>query len=399
MKKIPLIILAVLLAFPAWASQNATTLPTVSPYPGLTMLNNINSSFDTFQTNFAGASAPSTSPAPEAYQYWADTTNNLLKLYNGTTWLPMGKFASSQWVPISNGVPFTIPASTGSSNAYVVTYAPVPSALVTGQHYPFIANFANTAAATLNINSIGAKAIKKQGGTALVSGDIVNGAVVDTVYDGTNMQMLSQVGNSSAGGITSIATSGLVTGGTITTSGTISLATIPAYGVAANPTGSSAVPVGTTLTALMDSAFDNTQGDILYRGASLWSVLTPGTNGQALLSGGASANPSWGTVSAFSTQSANLSGSRSLGSVYRNTSGKTMLVEVFVTNTTTLQNYDAYTDSSTTPTTLVGGALVAGSGGGGNTTTLVFMVLNNNYYKVTADNAGASTINSWIELN
>ena len=155
MKKIILSLLILLATFSAQASQNATTLPTVSPYPGLTMLNNINSAFDTFQTQFAGASAPS---SPKTDQIWINTTDSTMRFYDGTHWLPLGKWSGSQWVPISNGVIATIPASTGSSNAYVVTYAPVPTTLVTGQHYPFIANFQNSSAAIL-----GAPTMKKFG--------------------------------------------------------------------------------------------------------------------------------------------------------------------------------------------------------------------------------------------
>jgi hypothetical protein len=52
----------------------------------------------------------------------------------------------------------------------------------------------------------------------------------------------------------------------------------------------------TTLTALLDALFSSTQGAVLYRGASAWAALAPGTSGDALLSGGASANPSWGSL-------------------------------------------------------------------------------------------------------
>ena len=38
------------------------------------------------------------------------------------------------------------------------------------------------------------------------------------------------------------------------------------------------------------------EGDILYRGASEWLVLSPGTAGQLLETGGASAAPSWTTA-------------------------------------------------------------------------------------------------------
>jgi len=39
-----------------------------------------------------------------------------------------------------------------------------------------------------------------------------------------------------------------------------------------------------------------TQGDVLYRGASKWVNLAPGTSGQVLTSGGAGAAPSWSTI-------------------------------------------------------------------------------------------------------
>lgn len=38
-----------------------------------------------------------------------------------------------------------------------------------------------------------------------------------------------------------------------------------------------------------------TQGAVLYRGASAWTALDPGTNGQVLTTGGDAANPSWTT--------------------------------------------------------------------------------------------------------
>ena len=50
---------------------------------------------------------------------------------------------------------------------------------------------------------------------------------------------------------------------------------------------------GESLSALLDSALGNTQGDILYRGASAWSVLAPGTSGNFLQTQGAAANPQW----------------------------------------------------------------------------------------------------------
>jgi hypothetical protein len=96
--------------------------------------------------------------------------------------------------------------------------------------------------------------------------------------------------------LSSVATSTGLTGGTCTTTCTISLATIGAHDILSNITGSTAAPIDNTLTATIDAAIGSTQGDILYRNSSSWVVLAPGTNGQALVTGGASANPSWGTA-------------------------------------------------------------------------------------------------------
>lgn len=313
-----LFVLVTLLCAPANASQNSVVLPTVSPYPGLTMLNNINSAFNTFQTNFSGSSAPS---SPATYQFWFDSGNNLLKIYDGTNWQPVGAI-SSGWIATSNGFKQVAITSTGSSNHYVVTYSPAPTAYAVGQTYRFITNFANTAAADVNFNTLGALPLKKQGSVALASADLGNGVAVECVYDGTNCQITSQVSGAASGTVTSIATNNGITGGTITTSGTIGLATIATSSLLSNITGSTAVPTANTLTAILDALFGNTQGGILYRGASAWAFLGPGSLGTVLTSGGTGANPSWG------------GGALTAGSYYQS-SGTTITI-----NTWTSLNFD-----------------------------------------------------------
>lgn len=64
---------------------------------------------------------------------------------------------------------------------------------------------------------------------------------------------------------------------------------------------SAADPTGSTLSDLMDTVFGNTQGDVLYRNASGWVVLAPGTSGYALVTGGAAANPAWAAIAGSST--------------------------------------------------------------------------------------------------
>lgn len=100
----------------------------------------------------------------------------------------------------------------------------------------------------------------------------------------------------SGGTVTNIATTGNIDGGPITTTGTIGLKSIADGGIISNISGGSARPVDNTMSAILDHVFSSTQGSVLYRGASLWAALGPGTSGQALITGGAAANPSWGSV-------------------------------------------------------------------------------------------------------
>ena len=72
--------------------------------------------------------------------------------------------------------------STGSSNAYAITLTPAITALADGMIVAFVSNFANTGAATLNVNSLGAVALRYSNDAALVSGAIPSGSVVFARY-------------------------------------------------------------------------------------------------------------------------------------------------------------------------------------------------------------------------
>ncbi len=121
-------------------------------------------------------------------------------------------------LPLSTGVTGVLPAAnntvavldgsvgycadTGSTDAYACSLSPAPGGYVTGARYRFKANTDNVGAATLNLNSLGAKTIKKVAGgitTDLANNDIRVGQVVDLTYDGTNLQMQSLLGNAPAG--------------------------------------------------------------------------------------------------------------------------------------------------------------------------------------------------------
>lgn len=94
-------------------------------------------------------------------------------------------------------------ADVGSSDAYACNLSPAITAYAVGGHYFFKANTVNTGAATINFNSLGAVPIKKYtstGGADLADADIRAGAIVEVIYDGTNMQLVNQLGNAGGGG-------------------------------------------------------------------------------------------------------------------------------------------------------------------------------------------------------
>lgn len=79
----------------------------------------------------------------------------------------------------------TYAADAGVSDAYAITVAPAPAAYAAGQVFIFKAATANTGAATLNVNSLGAKTIKKNKTQDLETGDIIAGQFVVVTYDNT----------------------------------------------------------------------------------------------------------------------------------------------------------------------------------------------------------------------
>jgi hypothetical protein len=85
-------------------------------------------------------------------------------------------------------------ADAGSTDTYAITLSPVPAAYTTGMVVRFKANTINTGAATLNVNTLGAKSILRTDGSALQDGDIQASQIVELIYNGTSFLMLSPVG-------------------------------------------------------------------------------------------------------------------------------------------------------------------------------------------------------------
>ena len=80
--------------------------------------------------------------------------------------------------------------SVSGTNTITAAGSPAVTAYAAGQMFYFVAAGANTGAVTLNIDSLGAKAVTRDGSTALVAGDIASGEVVMVVYDGTRFQTI-----------------------------------------------------------------------------------------------------------------------------------------------------------------------------------------------------------------
>ena len=76
----------------------------------------------------------------------------------------------------------------GSANVYVVALPYAPAAYTAGMVVRFKPLADNTGASTVNVNSLGAKAIKRPNGEALNAADIDATSVVELVYDGPHLR-------------------------------------------------------------------------------------------------------------------------------------------------------------------------------------------------------------------
>lgn len=84
---------------------------------------------------------------------------------------------------------FNYLTSITGTDTIVATAALGMGAYATGMTFRFLPAGANTGAVTININGIGAKAITKNGTTALAAGDLKSGEFVNIIYDGTQFQI------------------------------------------------------------------------------------------------------------------------------------------------------------------------------------------------------------------
>lgn len=188
----------------------------------------------------------------------------------------------------------TLVTVTGT-DTYTGTMSPALAGYAAGNTFSFVVPNTNTTSCTLNIDGQGAKAITRDGSTALVAGDLVAGSEVVVVYDGTRFQVLNS--NSKTNWNLS---------GTLTVAGNTTLSAGTANGVAylngskVLTTGSGLTFDGTNLGVGTASPFakiaiEQTGGDLLtYRFNS--------SNSRAgLYVGGSSGSPFIGSNLTFSS--------------------------------------------------------------------------------------------------
>lgn len=282
----------------------------------------------TFITDYLGrglaANRPTTPPVGAALAFWDSTDSTTVSYWNG-----------SAWVALSAATVTSITAGAGLSGGAITTSGTIALAAIAADNVLANATSGSAIPVATTVSALIDAAIGSTQGDILYR----SGAAWTVLAPGTSGQVLQSGGaaanpswaSGSVGSVTSVGSGTGLTGGPITTTGALSLAAIASHDVLSNITSGSAAPIANTLSDTIDAAIGNVQGDILYRNASGWVVLAPGTSGQVLQSGGAASNPSWtaaggaGTVTSVSA-GAGLSGGpiTTTGSLVANWNGGTV---------------------------------------------------------------------------
>jgi hypothetical protein len=261
-------------------------------------------------------------------------------------------------------------ATVSGTDTLTGSLTPAIAAYATGNLFSFVAAATNTGAATINLNSLGAKSITKAGSTALAAGDIVSGQIYLIEYDGTRFQLInpstvsgvSSISFGSTGLTPSTATTGAVSvAGTLaianggTGSTTLAGANIPVVNVANTFTGTQTFSGTSSVlaTVLNDVAEVTTVSATAATGTINYDITT-----QAVLYYTSNASANW-TV--------NFRGSSGTSLNTLMSTGQSMTVAFLVTQgSTAYYNSAVQVDGTTSGVTTVwlGGAPTAGNASG-----------------------------------
>jgi hypothetical protein len=88
--------------------------------------------------------------------------------------------------------------ATGSADNYAVTLTPAATEYVDGMAVAVKINVDNTGASTINVNGLGAKAIKKPNGNDVSAGNLKAGSIYTLRYNGTNFILQGEGGSGNA---------------------------------------------------------------------------------------------------------------------------------------------------------------------------------------------------------
>ncbi len=220
----------------------------------------------------SGSSGSTSTLAPgTSTRIVSDGTNYLVESYRAglppASTAVLGTTSSSQTTAATAhglSLPPACAAASASGSAYTCTTSPtfVPAA---GDTIYFKADLANTGTASLVVNSqVGTPNIHKVGGSVnLTANDLLANQYTILLFDGTNWDMQGQIGNApTTGTVTSIATSCGLSGGTITSTGTL---------------------VETVVTAAHNGSYALLTGDcgkiLTTNTAAAWTIAQAGTTG------------------------------------------------------------------------------------------------------------------------
>jgi hypothetical protein len=98
-----------------------------------------------------------------------------------------------------NVIPYV--ATTGSANTYTATLSPAPTAYYEGMAVALKINVDNTGASTINLNSLGAKTIKRPNGSDVTAASLKANSVYTIRYNGTNFILQGEGGGGGDAGV------------------------------------------------------------------------------------------------------------------------------------------------------------------------------------------------------
>ena len=185
-----LLLLFLLLPALAFGSQYDMDISANDANTGVTFRSNLNLALKALVSQSSGASAPS---MPYAYQLWADTSTSKLKIRNGTndSWMDILDLTDGVVLSTDSAKSLKSNYTAAGTDTYTVSITEV-TAYSAGDTYFIKFTNANTAIApTLNISTLGAKTIKKEGGVALIAGDIPAGHAGILFYNGIDFILLN----------------------------------------------------------------------------------------------------------------------------------------------------------------------------------------------------------------